>query len=78
MFDLLSKRGKLPGTKFIFPLKIWLSIFVIFKLILFFFFFKTEKKQITIVNFLSPFVWTGFEIAIAVSIEKFLDDGLCI
>lgn len=75
MFDLLSKRGKLPGTKFIFPLKIWLSIFVVFKLILF---FKTEKTQITNVNLLSPFVWTGFEIAIAVSVEKFLGDGLCI
>ncbi len=35
VFDLLSKRGKLPGTKFIFPLKIWLSIFVVFKLTLF-------------------------------------------
>lgn len=43
-----------------------------------YFFFKTEKNQITNVNLLNPFVWTRFEIAIEVSIEKFLDDGLCI
>lgn len=74
MFDLLSKRGCLEQSLF-FLLKFG-CLYLFFKLILFF--FKTEKIQITNVNLLSPFVWTGFEIAIAVSVEKFLDDGLCI